>query len=247
METQTDIIKDMLVNVVLDRSGSMGPTAASTIDGYNEFINGLKLDKESKYSVTLIQFDATADAPSLMVSYLDKPLEEVPVLTPETYQPRGNTPLYDAIGECVRRVDAKGRGIMTVIVTDGQENASREFTKDAIKTLITSKEVDGWKFVFLGANMDSMAVGGGVGVNAASAANYAAHNAMHMFSAVADSVRGYASDSRSKGMRVASSSLSFSQQARQSMVQPPIPPPVIRTSVKPEAKKTEWKEEKGGA
>ena len=99
----------MLVSVVLDRSGSMEETRAGTISGYNEYIKGLRADKKSEYNVTLMQFDSAgaASEPELTVSYEDKPLAKVPKLTAKTYEPRGMTPLYDAIGECARRLSRK--------------------------------------------------------------------------------------------------------------------------------------------
>lgn len=136
----TDKTNKILVNVVLDRSGSMGSVRQSTIDGYNEYLNGLRKDTESEYTLTLIQFDLVAAKADLTISYVDKPLAEVHDLTPADYEPRGSTPLYDAIGECIRRVEAKGRGVITLIVTDGHENASTEFTRDSVKALIADKE-----------------------------------------------------------------------------------------------------------
>src|ERR1700692_92901 len=84
---------------------------------------------------------------------------------PEHYVPRGNTPLYDAIGECIRRTDPKGRAAIVLVITDGEENASSEFTRESVKTLLKEKESEGWTFAFLGADIDSYAVGGSVGVS----------------------------------------------------------------------------------
>ncbi len=171
MDTKTN---QMLVNVVLDRSGSMQSTQAGTISGYNEYINGLRGDPASEYSVSLIQFDTNGAhrGAALTISYEDKPLADVPALTAQTYQPRGGTPLYDAIGECVRRADPKGRAVTVVIITDGEENSSMEFKKDDIKALIKSKEAEGWTFVFIGADIDSYAVGGALGTSVGATANY---------------------------------------------------------------------------
>jgi hypothetical protein len=162
----------VLVNVILDRSGSMHSSKQATISGYNEYIQGLRADKDTEYSVSLTQFDAPMTHPELTVLYLDRALADVPELTGADYEPRGNTPLYDAIGEGIRRVDAKDRAIITLIITDGQENSSMEFTKDSVKALIKSKEDEGWTFAFLGADIDSYAVGGAIGMAAGNTANY---------------------------------------------------------------------------
>lgn len=184
---------EVLVNVVLDRSGSMQSCAAGTISGYNEYLKGLRADKTTNYNVTLIQFDSPNDGPELTVSYQDKPLADCPDLNADAYQPRGMTPLYDAVGECIRRVDAKGRAVMTVIITDGAENASKEFTQASIKDVIKQKESEGWKFVFLGANIDSYQVGGNMGVASSNIANYAVGNEPALYKAMAEATRGYSS------------------------------------------------------
>ncbi len=246
-----DKVQEILVNVVLDRSGSMGGVKQSTISGYNEYLNGIKADKETKYNISLIQFDSPGDNPELTVSYMDKPLAEVPDLDEKTYQPRGGTPLYDAIGECVRRVEAKGRGVITVIITDGQENSSKEFSNAAIKSLITGKEAEGWKFIFLGANIDSAAVGGSLGIAAQACANYQASAAgVHgTFTAMASSNMRYAADARTVGLRAANGIKSFFEEERDAMMggRPAAPPP-FRPNLDPLAalrntaatKKREW-------
>lgn len=179
----------MLVNVVLDRSGSMNSTRAGTISGYNEYINGLKQDTASEYSVTLIQFDAHGSAygPELTISYVDKPLAEVPDLNSETYEPRGGTPLYDAIGECVRRVEVKDRAVTVVVITDGEENASKEFTKDSIKKLISEKESAGWTFVFIGADIDAYSAGSTIGMSAMNSVSYTKGMESNLYAAMAQS------------------------------------------------------------
>ncbi len=194
------LVPEMLVSVVLDRSGSMSSNTQGTIDGYNEFLNGLSKDKDTKFNVSLTQFDSPHQGPELTVSYADTPLANVPKLTKETYEPRGSTPLYDAIGECIRRVDAKGRPVMIVIITDGQENASREFNNEQIKKLIHDKEGEGWKFVFLGADIDSFAVGGSLGIASANVANYTKGFEKDLYGTVAMSATLHASNVRAHGM-----------------------------------------------
>ncbi len=188
----------ILVNVILDRSGSMDHIQEKTIDGYNEYINGLRADKKTEYNVSLTQFDAPGHivGPELTVSYIDKPLAEVPKLDKTTYVPRGSTPLYDAIGETIRRTEpiVDGRPVLCIIITDGMENASKEFTRETIKKLTTQKESEGWTFVFLGANIDAPAVAHGIGGQSmtANSANYAPQNMMRAFQETAEATRGYA-------------------------------------------------------
>jgi hypothetical protein len=193
----------MLVNVVLDRSGSMGGIRSGTISGYNEYINGLRADKDSEYSVTLIQFDTNGPQASaeLTISYVDKPLAEVPELTEAGYEPRGGTPLYDAIGECVRRVEAKERAVTVVVITDGAENSSKEFTRDSIKKIRSEKEAAGWTFVFIGADIDAYSVGGSVGMSAGNTMSYRKGDEQNLYQTMSASTMMRAASNRTVGMR----------------------------------------------
>lgn len=202
LQTKTNKV---FVNVILDRSGSMAATRAHTISGYNEYLNGLRFDKETEYSVSLVQFDAPVLAPELTVTFLDRALPDVPPLSMADYEPRGNTPLYDAIGECTRRVEAKSRAVIVLIITDGMENASTEFTKESIKALITSKEAEGWTFAFLGANIDSFAVGGAIGVAPGNIANYVPGLEAQLFEQLSSATVERAAAFRSVGVAQAAS------------------------------------------
>lgn len=213
----TDKTRDVLVNVVLDRSGSMQSCRANTISGYNEYINGLRADKETNYNITLIQFDSPHDGPELTVSYSDKTLSDIKDLSESGYEPRGMTPLYDAVGECIRRVDAKGRGIITVIISDGMDNASREFTKDSIKNLIAEKEKEGWTFCFLGANIDSYTVGTSLGVTTSNISNYSQGDEKNLYSNLAKETNLRASAYRTVGMKAATSMAFVSSGMRASL------------------------------
>jgi hypothetical protein len=227
-----DTKQEVLVNVVLDRSGSMQANRAETISGYNHYVDGLKADGKMKYTITLIQFDSPSEGPELTVSYSDKPVGDVPALTDKTYEPRGWTPLYDAVGECIRRVEAKDRAVLTVIITDGQENASRDFTQATIKDLIKQKESEGWKFVFLGANIDSFAVGGAMNVPASAIANYDPRNQRAMYSSLRASTSAYAGTVKTAGMRAAAGRSFFTDTQRQHMTggRPAAPPPFPSTA-----------------
>lgn len=228
---------DVLVNVVLDRSGSMKTCRAGTTSGFNEYLKGLAADKETNFSVTLIQFDSPNQGPELTVSYTDRPLDQVPELDEKGFEPRGMTPLYDAVGECIRRVDAKGRAVLTVIITDGQENASREFNQDSIKKLLQEKETEGWKFIFLGANIDSAAVGGSMGIAVSDCANYSIGSEKALYNSMADSARRYAGAVRSFGMRSTearmSASLTSEERSSISGGRPAAPPTFPATPQRP--------------
>ena len=209
----------MLVSVVLDKSGSMSSTRSGTISGYNEYINGIRKDTASEYNVTLIQFDShgAAFGPELTISYIDKPLADVPILTEADYEPRGGTPLYDAIGECIRRVDAKDRAVTMVIITDGQNNTSKEFTAESVKALIKEKEALGWTFVFIGADIDSYAVGGSMSFTSGNISNYTKGNEQNLYSAMAQSTMTRSAMNMSVGVNTASRLAFFDDTQKASM------------------------------
>jgi hypothetical protein len=108
--------------------------------------------------------------------YVAIPLSDVKKLDTNSYVPGGNTALNDAIGITVRKVDAdkpQVDKVITVIMTDGEENSSREWTNDAVKALIEQKEKEGvWTFVFLGAAPDAWDQGRSYGIPAANVAQY---------------------------------------------------------------------------
>ena len=144
-EDQSQKAKQTEIVVVLDRSGSMQSISESTVEGFNKFLDEQK-NAEGEAFVTLVQFDDRYE-----VNYKSVPVKDVnPLINGETFKPRGMTALLDAIGKTI---------------TDGDENASREFKRDAIMKMIKTLENDkGWYFLFLGANQDAISAGGNMGI-----------------------------------------------------------------------------------
>ena len=173
-----------IVGVVLDMSGSMSGVARQTRDGYNEYIDSLKADKElGEVFVTLTVFDSDwKGIPDINVVYNAMPLESVPKLAESVYMPRGGTPLCDATGATIRRTEealknCKGTpNVLLVIITDGMENASKEFTRELISKMIKEKVSQGWTTVYLGANQDSWKAGASLGIAAGNTINYDAND-----------------------------------------------------------------------
>ena len=160
--------------VITDRSGSMAVIASDVIGGYNTFIEEQrKVPGEAK--VTFTQFDTEYE-----VVYAGKLLADVPKLDSHTFVPRGSTALLDAIG---RTLNEQGQRIATedwadlvlvCIITDGEENSSREFTRERIKEMTAHAEKTGWKFIYIGANQNSFQVAQGLGMVNAITSNYTA-------------------------------------------------------------------------
>lgn len=193
-----------LIAALLDRSGSMREIADDMRGGFDSFI-----DKEAGQpgttQVTLAQFDDRYE-----LVYTDRPIGSVP---PLALEPRGMTALLDAIGRFITDVGAglaalpedQRPGEVTVLVlTDGYENASREWTAEAVRALIAQQEtVYGWDFVFLGANMDAVQVGTSLGFAPGKSLTYDA--AADAVSGAWDAVAGYSSRKRSMGIGAAPS------------------------------------------
>ena len=160
---ETDVV------IVLDRSGSMRSIEDATVKGYNEFINEQK-NAEGKAFITLIQFDDRYE-----VHYKSTPVEEVnDLVVGETFVPRGMTALHDAIGKTINELNTD-RDVTFVIITDGDENSSREYTGEAVKKMILACEKDKqWKFVYLGANQDAVTVAKNYGIGGSNALTYTA-------------------------------------------------------------------------
>jgi uncharacterized protein YegL len=169
------------VNLILDASGSMQPLIDDTVGGINHFIDEQRKQPGDAY-VSLVTFDT-----NVMQRYAAKPLSDVPVLTVEGYYGGhgGSTALLDAVGQELSRYESlpiKADKTVFVITTDGQENSSREWTYEKIRTLIDRYQKErGWAFVFLGANdsawqgeqMGARAVGRYRASSAGTAAMYA--------------------------------------------------------------------------
>lgn len=167
--------KRPIINFVLDRSGSMGAIKAATIDLFNEYLSD---NRNARW--TLTQFDSEG----IDTLYTARKGEEVEELNPKTYQPRSMTPLYDAIGQTLRKLDdyLKGqngskRKVVVAIMTDGWENASEEYTHEMIFKLIREREEMGWQFIYLGANQDAYVVSRDLGIHAGASLTYSGDDA----------------------------------------------------------------------
>jgi hypothetical protein len=174
---------EMLVSVILDESGSMESCRQQTINGYNEYLNGLKKDG-NPYLISLSKFDSNPGDVTCRIQYTNQPIDKAPQLTMETFVPRGGTPLYDAIGKTVTELapTVNGRPVVVIIMTDGGENSSNEFDNAKVKALIKAKEAEGnWTFVYLGANQDAWAVGASFGMAAGNTMSYQTANTKNVF------------------------------------------------------------------
>ncbi len=146
------------VLIILDQSGSMGGLAEDLRGGINSYINDLKADEQSKYLVTIVNFDSVNNHEVVCGGLLPV---AVPTLNLNNYAPRGGTPLLDAVGLAINALGNVDKAIV-VVFTDGFENASREFSLEQVQALVKAKEEAGWAFEYLGAGQDSWAGGAAI-------------------------------------------------------------------------------------
>jgi len=179
------------IAVVLDRSGSMSTCATDTVGGFNAFVEDQK-KVPGEATLTLAQFD---DVYELVHNGIA--LKDVPSLD---FHPRGYTALLDAIGKTINDTgawlsqkpeDQRPERVFFVILTDGAENASREFTREQIFKMIRHQEdAYKWQFIFLGANQDAIKAGAGIGIKMDSALTYNASNTSEAYRTFSGSLTG---------------------------------------------------------
>jgi hypothetical protein len=179
MDDQQEQIKrqeerSILINFVLDKSGSMEVIREATIAGFNQFL----LDQQQEggsAAMTLTLFD-TGFATVVRAA----PLADVRPLDRRTYAPGGMTALYDAIAHTMAITDQyvaanKPDQVLFVIMTDGQENSSREFDRQQIMEMVEDRQKTAdYEFIYLGANQDAYTVGDGIGIRGGRSLHYAA-------------------------------------------------------------------------
>lgn len=165
--------------LIVDESGSMSHIRKDTVGGLDSLI---KEQKEAKGEVTVTTSFFNSRTRSI---HNFAKIEDVGSYE-QVYRPSGYTALLDSVGTTIDSVgkvladmkeEDRPSKVMVVISTDGQENCSQEFTKEAIREKIKhQQDVYSWEFVFIGANQDSFAEAGKLGIGASSTMNYAYSN-----------------------------------------------------------------------
>ena len=157
--------KRLDVVFVIDKSGSMSGSEDNTISSFNEYI---ERERRNKYK-TFISTVLFSDDYHYLHNNVD--INKISKLTREDYVVGGCTALYDALGNTIIDMDKKDTDkVLFIIITDGYENASREFNNSKIKKLI--KNHKDFEFIYIGADIDSYAAGGSIGIRRDNIANY---------------------------------------------------------------------------
>lgn len=188
--------------IVLDRSSSMESVRNETILGFNKFVAEQRA-VEGVAKVTLQTFSTVVHEEI----YIGRNVHECPPLNHDTYVPDGWTALYDGIGRSINSLGARLKAmpeserpehVIVVIITDGQENHSTEFTQAKIAEMIAhQKSKYAWDFVYLGANQDAFSNAAHINIAGSKTLPYAS-NAMGTHKAFA-SVANYAKSMRTYG------------------------------------------------
>ena len=172
---------------VIDCSGSMEPFTDRTISGFNEFIQSSPKNAE----LSLLLFSDEIKEVYKMVK-----IENVEPLTRDTYKPNGFTALLDGIGKAIELANSKKRSwaddekdITVLIMTDGQENSSKEYTKARINSLIAQYKMYGWNFIFMGANQDAIQTAGEFSIGQESSLTFDCENVGEAFRSASQAIK----------------------------------------------------------
>ena len=163
---------------ILDKSGSMSGLEADTIGGYNSMLKKQQ-SIEDECHITTVLFDNYYE---LLHDRID--IKAVSLITEKEYQVGGSTALLDAIGNTIHKIgnaqkhtaeNYRAEKVMFVIITDGEENSSREYSAEKVKAQIERQKTKfGWEFIFLGANIDAVQTAGRFGIAPDRAIDYLA-------------------------------------------------------------------------
>ena len=168
---QTNATTKVYNVIIMDRSGSMWDIQRPAIQGFNEVLGGVKAAKKQfagtqEQFITLVLFDST----SIDEVYWNADPEKAEILTVKTYVPGAATPLYDAVGRTLIKLEKelKGEGncsVVVTIITDGYENCSKEYGLSAIRALIDHLKAEGWSFAYMGTDHDVTGVTMSLSIN----------------------------------------------------------------------------------
>ena len=160
---------------IIDRSGSMSGLESDTIGGFNSLVKKQKKEDGQCY-VSTVRFSDRSKVIHDRVS-----ISDIKEMTEDDYCPNGCTALIDAIGGAIKHISSVHRYIrpedvpehtMFVITTDGLENSSHNYSSKEVKKMVREKEKEGWEFLFIGANIDSVETAQSFGISSDRAVNY---------------------------------------------------------------------------
>lgn len=153
---------------ILDKSGSMRYYTDETIRGFNTMLD-VQRKEEGRAYITTVLFNEKS-----VYLHEREEIEKVKKLTRKDYEAGGCTALLDAVGDAIEKAGRNrcGNKTVVIVITDGLENASVNYTYKEIREKIASRRLQGWEFIFLGANIDVAAEAEKIGIPMRRAAGY---------------------------------------------------------------------------
>lgn len=145
--------------IVLDESGSMASIKASIIRGFNEVVQNIQGMEnqypEQEHLISFYSFNGLA----LKEHFFNRPAKSLSQIGEKTYNPSASTPLFDALGSSINKLKKLLAGqtdysVLVTILTDGEENASKEYSGNDVKALIEELKPNGWIFTYIGTDHD---------------------------------------------------------------------------------------------
>jgi len=191
------------ISIIIDRSGSMSTMAKEVVSGFNSLLNK-QLKVEGEATMTVVQFDHEYQVLNDFIK-----INKVKELDANTYSPRGNTALLDAMGKTIEDVRTKINALednekpskaIFVFITDGEENCSKQYSRERVFEMIEdlkseSKEENSidWDFVFIGANQDAISAGSSLGIARGASLTYdsSGKGATTAFMSLSDGLTSY--------------------------------------------------------
>jgi hypothetical protein len=208
------------VVLVLDETGSMEPIRDETVGALKEWLGGLKTDLPRATPVTFVRFNSARIARTID----SQPLEVVSATEFDDYAPNHMTPLHDAVGQTILATDGtvKGEdGVLFTVITDGHENASQEFSAKQIRELIDARKAKGWKFMFLGADIDAYGLSRQLGVDDAVTVSMDKRFMRAAMQKQREKAAYYEQVRRREGARAAAAQTSYSAEDKQDLGERP--------------------------
>lgn len=180
--------------IIVDESGSMSCIQRQTVNGLNETLQTVRMvqndNPEQEHLVSVIFFNSGG----VRTLYNAAPANDAKDIESKDYQPGGCTPLYDAVGNGItelRKHVAPADSVLVTIITDGEENSSREYNHRAICALIEDMKKQDWVFTFIGANIDVERTSADLGINCCMAFVQDEVGTKHMWERERRSRRGF--------------------------------------------------------
>lgn len=159
--------------MIIDKSGSMYALTDDTIGGFNSMIKKFQ-DQKINGRVTTVFFND-----KVITIHDRQDLSTVKPISRKEYTAEGTTSLLDAMGISVSKLaacpdikEAKDTQVVAVVITDGMENSSKEYKKAMVKQMVEDRQKDGWRFIFLGANIDAASEAESLGIGRSNAVKY---------------------------------------------------------------------------